>query len=71
VPVLSPERDAWTPLPDRLLGHLFVRRLPNDRVQALRAEYGVFLISVAFDEAGRVFRSRCRRATFDLDDDRR
>jgi hypothetical protein len=67
VAVLSPERDAWTRWPDRLLGHVFVRRLPDQRVQALRAEHGNLFIAVVFDETAHVFRSRCWRVTFDLD----
>lgn len=67
VTIKSPQRDAWMRLSDRVLGHIFVRQLPNGQILALRAEHhGDHRIPVAYDEAARVFRSCCWGTRYDL-----
>ncbi len=68
-PVFTPRRDAWTQLPDEVVGHVYLRRLPGEgRVLALRPEHHDQLrISVVYDETQKVFRSRCWSLRFDLD----
>src|SRR5690349_13003942 len=49
-PILEPRRDAWNRLPDKLLGYVFLRRLPGcGQISALRAYHGSFRIPVIYD----------------------
>lgn len=69
--VRVPQFDAWTRLPDCVIGGVFVRRLPGTRqVIALRADHHRSLhIPVIYDETARLFRSSCWQVQveFDLD----
>jgi hypothetical protein len=68
VAVQVPQRDAWTRLPDRKLGFVFLRRLPGGGVMALRAEHHQgFRIPVVYDPSQRSFRSTCWLVRFTLD----
>ena len=68
VPVKLPQRDAWSRLPDRVLGYVYLRRLPDGRVSALRADHHeVYHIPVAFDADAQNYRSMCWLLRFDLD----
>lgn len=68
VKVAIPERDAWTRHPDRVLGRVFLRRVPGtDTVVALHSitRYGS---SVEYDvEAGQFHDRRCWGFRFDMD----
>src|SRR5882672_3559368 len=67
MPVLVPDRDAWTRLPDRVVGWVFVRRVSGvDQVLVLEPHHGPLRVGVNYDEQAKVFQS-CWRVRFDLE----
>lgn len=58
VPVLVTRRDAWTTLPDRLVGEVFLRRTGEHEVAVLRTTYRL-CTSVEFNPATQEFEVPC------------
>jgi len=68
MPVLAPDRDVWTRRPDRVMGSVFVRRLPGvDEVMVLESYHGRLRVPVTYDEGTKTFQSCCWRVRFDLE----
>ena len=60
--------DAWTRLPDEVIGRVWLRRVPDTaEVVALHHYHLRSGAGVVFDDAKRVFRSQCWDLEFDLD----
>ena len=69
LPVWAPHWDAWTRLPDQIVGHIFARRdSVTNEIQVLSAyHHGQFKVPVEYDHNSRCYRSRCFIVQFNLD----
>ena len=64
--LFAKERDVWTKLPDRPIGHIFVRRLPStDRVVAIHSITS-FGSRMEFDKNANEFREPCWGMRYDI-----
>jgi hypothetical protein len=68
MPVLAPDRDAWTRRSDKVVGAVFVRRIPGvDQVLVLEPHHhATQRVGVEYDEQSRAFQS-CWGVRFDLE----
>lgn len=68
VAVTERQRDAWTWLPERILGYIFVRRNPATGEIVALSEMTKYGTQVKYDNALRMFDDPCRPTWhFDLD----
>lgn len=68
LPVVSATYDAWSRLPERRIGAVFVRKLPGvDRFRILEPRHSRLSIAVVYDPEISRFKSCCRVLQFNLD----
>ena len=61
-------RDAWTRLPDRDAGQIFLGRVPGQQTAvALHSWHGVYRAAVRYDEHAQCYCSCCYRVRFGFD----
>ena len=66
VPLFAKQSDGWTKLPDRVVGRVFVRRVPGaDRVLAIHP-VTPFGSVVSFDENAKAFAEPCWGMIYDI-----